>query len=108
MDIRIQKIFHEEMDGDKSFLEKDSSLQMIFGGTKYSKMEMRETWHRGIRHGIEIGLKRASLEGQKIELTKNTTNEKHKEFITKFYQLADEYGCAIQYHPQFGMVIVEK
>lgn len=108
MDSRIEHIFREEMEGDTSFQEKESGLSILFGTNKYSKVEMRETWVRGIKHGIEIGLRKASIEGQKIELNHNTTNEKHKEFIEKFYQLAAEYKCAVQYHPQAGMVIVDR
>ena len=108
MDSRIEHIFREEMEGDTSFQEKESGLSILFGTNKYSKVEMRETWVRGIKHGIEIGLRKASIEGQKIELNHNTTNEKHKEFIEKFYQLAAEYKCAVQYHPQAGMVIVAR
>ena len=108
MDSRIEHIFREEMEGDTSFQEKESGLSILFGTDKYSKVEMRETWVRGIKHGIEIGLRKASIEGQKIELNHNTTNEKHKEFIEKFYQLAAEYKCAVQYHPQAGMVIVDR
>ena len=81
---------------------------MLFGTNLYTKQEMRETWDRGIKHGIEIGLRKASLEGQRIELTHNTTNEKHKEFLEKFYQLAAEYKCAVQYHPEVGMVVVAR
>lgn len=109
MDLRIERIFREEMKGDTSFQEKeDSGLSFLFGTTKYSKQEMRETWDMGIKRGIEIGLYRASLEGQRIELNRNTTNEKHKEFLEKFYQLAAEYNCAIQYHPEVGMVVVAR
>lgn len=108
MDLRIERIFKEEMQGDTSFQEKESGLSLLFGTNKYSKQEMRETWNRGIKHGIEIGLRKASLEGQKIELNKNTTNEKHKEFLEKFYKLSEEYQCAIQYHPEIGMIIISR
>ena len=108
MDSRIEHIFREEMEGDTSFQETESGLSILFGTDKYSKVEMRETWVRGIKHGIEIGLRKASIEGQMIELNHNTTNETHKEFIEKFYQLAAEYKCAVQYHPQAGMVIVAR
>lgn len=63
MDLRIEHIFREAMQEDKSFQEKESGLSLLFGTTKYSKVEMRETWERGIKHGIEIGLRKASLEG---------------------------------------------
>ena len=108
MDLRIEHIFREEMKGDTSFQEKENRLSLLFGTNKYSKQEMRETWNRGIKHGIEIGLRKASLEGQRSELTYNTTNEKHKEFLEKFYQLVDEYKCAVQYHPEVGMVVVAR
>jgi hypothetical protein len=108
MDLRIQHIFDEYMKDDTSFREKDHPLGVIFGTTKYSKKEMRETWHRGIKYGIEIGLRKASLEGQRIELSQNTLNEKNKEFLEKFYQLAHEYNCAIQYHPEYGMMVIER
>lgn len=106
MDLRIERIFREEMQGDTSFQENEGTLSRILGTDKYSKQEMRETWNRGIKHGIEIGLRKASLEGQRIELYHNTSNENHKEFLEKFYQLAAEYKCAIQYHPELGMVVI--
>ena len=108
MDMRIEHIFLETMKGNTSFQEKESGLSLIFGYHKYSKVEMRETWDSGIKLGIEIGLRKASLEGQRIELSVNTTDQKHKEFLEKLYQLADDYKCAIQYHPQVGMVIVAR
>ena len=108
MDLRIENIFWEEMKGDTSFQEKASVLSLLFGTNKYTKVEMRETWNRGIKHGIELGLRRASLEGQRIELNHNTPEGKHKEFLVKFYQLADEYKCAIAYHPGCGMVVVAR
>jgi hypothetical protein len=108
MDLRIENIFWEEMKGDKSFQEKESGLSSLLGTYKFSKQEMRETWDRGIKLGIEIGLRKASLEGQRIELNYNTPEGKHKEFLEKFYQLAAEYKCAIQYHPEVGMVVVAR
>lgn len=107
MDLRIHHIFNTHMSGDKSFQEKDHPLSILFGTNKYSKQEMKETWNRGIRHGIELGLREASLDGQLISLRENTTDERHKEFINKFTQLANEYQCAIQHHPKLGMVIVD-
>jgi hypothetical protein len=108
MDSRIEQIMNEQEQSDKSFLEKDSALSSLFGQNKYTKQEMRETWLRGIRHGVEIGLFKASLEGQKIELQRSAEDEKHAEFIRKFYALAEEYGCAIQYHPIHGMTIIAR
>lgn len=108
MDLRIEKIFREEMKGDTSFEERGSVLSLIFGSNKYSRKEMKETWNMGIKHGIEIGLRKASLEGQRIELTSNTKDENHKEFLEKFYKLADEYKCEIQYHVENGMCVVSR
>jgi len=110
MDIRIENIFQEAMKGKSLLLfqERESGLSLLFGGTKYSKHEMRETWNNGIKLGIEIGLNRASLEGQRIELNHNTPEGKNKEFLEKFYKLAEEYKCAIQYHPQIGMVVLDR
>ena len=76
MDLRIEQIFAEEMEGDTSFQEHETILSLLFGTIKYSKQEMRETWNRGIKLGIKIGLDRASLEGQRIELNHNTKEGK--------------------------------
>ena len=108
MDARIEFIFREATHGDTSFIEKPSFLELIFGRDKYTPQEMRDTWHRGIKHGIEIGLIKAGLDGQRIELLNNTTDIKHSEFIEKLYELCDEYGCYIQYHPLLGMTIISK
>jgi hypothetical protein len=108
MDLRIEHIYFEEIKNDKSFKEKDDMLSLLFGRTKYSKEDIKQAWKDGIKHGIEIGLRKASLEGQRIELNHNTLEGKHKEFLEKFYQLADEYKCAVQYHPEVGMVVVAR
>jgi hypothetical protein len=109
MDLRIENIFFEEMKYDKSFQEKEFGLlSLLFGTTKYSQKEVRDIWHQGIKYGIEIGLIKASLEGQRIELNHNTSDEKHKEFLDKFHKLADEYNCYIQYHPKHGMTVITK
>lgn len=106
MKILVDNIFHEEMSGDKSFKEKGGFLSALFGGKTYNQTDMRETWDSGIKYGIEIGLRRASLEGQKIQLNSNTTKTEHIEFLEKFYKLCEDYGCAIQFHPHHGMVVV--
>ena len=108
MDLRVNHIFHEEMKGDTSFQERKTGLNLLFGPTKYTKHEMRETWNNGIKRGIEVGLRKASLEGQRIELNHNTPEGKHKDFLEQFYKLADEYNCAVQYNPEIGMVVVAK
>ena len=38
---------------------------------------------------------------EKIEL-------QDKEFLEKFYKLADEYNCQVQYHPKHGMTVITK
>ena len=108
MDLRIETIFAEQMKGDTSFNDNSASsiIEVLFG-VNYSNHDMRDTWNSGIKHGIEIGLNVASLEGQKIELNHNTPEGKNKEFIKKFYKLAEEYKCAIQYHPKKGMIIMD-
>jgi hypothetical protein len=108
MDLRIEHIYQEEMKGDNSFKERPTGLEMLFGASYKHNAELRETWRRGIKHGIEIGLRRASLEGQRIELNNNTPEGKNKEFLERVYQLSDEYKCAIQYHPELGMVVVDR
>ncbi len=109
MDIRVENIFEEEMRGDTSFSDNSpSSIKEFLFGVNYSNHDMKKTWHMGIKHGIEIGLNRASLEGQRIELNNNTPKGKNKEFLEKFYKLAEEYKCEIQYHPQIGMVAVDR
>lgn len=107
MDKRVDEIFKQEMQGDTSFTEPTGMLNMFFGSNKYSQKEMRSVWQTGIRHGIEIGLRRASIEGQIIELNQNTIDDKHKEFLKKFYELANDYKCGVKYHPFKGMIVVD-
>lgn len=109
MDLRVERIFQDEMKDDKSFQEKESSLTIFFG-SRYTNQDMRDTWNKGIKHGIEIGLRKASLDGQIIDLNTNThiNNSRHKEFLEKFYKLSDEYNCAIQYHPEVGLKVIDK
>jgi hypothetical protein len=92
---------------DNSFKEKETGLSLLFGGHKYTQSEVREIWFNGIRVGIEHGLNNASLQGQKIEITRNMSNPRHKEFYDKFLELASKYNCQIQYHPLHGMVVVD-
>lgn len=107
MDLLVDHIFSEEFKNDSSFTEKTNFLSVLFGTHKYSQSEVREIWKRGIKLGIETGLTKAGLEGQKIELL-NNANERQKEFIKKFYALSEEYMCSIQYHSRIGMVIIDR
>ncbi len=105
---RVEYIFREEMKGDTSFQERETGFSLLFGGEKYSKHDMRNTWENGIKYGIEIGLQKASLEGQRIELNQNTKDSNHLAFLEKFYRIAEEHNCAIQYHPVLGMTIISR
>jgi hypothetical protein len=110
MDSRIERIFKELTKGDTSFKDDSpSSIKEFLFGVSYSRLEMKETWNSGIKYGIETGLNAASLEGQIIELNNNNTlDRKKKEFLEKFYKLAEEYECTIQYHPKVGMVVIDR
>ena len=105
---RVELLLEKYKKEDKSFQEKETQLQRLFRpfGESYTKYEMRNTWFSGIKHGIEIGLFESSLEGQKIQLYDNITDPKQKEFLDKFYALASEYNCSIQYHPIDGMTVI--
>ena len=106
MDARVWMIFNDEMSGDTSFLDDGGGLLVkMLGGVKYNSSDMRNTWHSGVRHGIEIGLRRASVDIQRFELYHSIKDPKQKEFLDKFYALAAEYDCAIQYHPKEGMMV---
>ena len=103
---RVEYIFWKEMKDDTSFNDnRPSSIKEFLFGVSYSNQDMRETWDSGIKHGIEIGLRCNSLEGQRIELDTNTSEGKSKEFLEKFYKLADEYNCAIQNNPEIGLTV---
>lgn len=57
---RAERIFKEEMEGDTSFTEKVTGLGLLFGPIRYSQAEARDIWNKGIKLGIEIGLRRAN------------------------------------------------
>jgi len=87
---------------DKSFTEKG-----LFGLTPiYSQQEVRDIYFNAIGYGMKIGIEIGSIKGQQIELYANANN-RQKEFLDKFYKLADEYDCAISYHPVNGMQIID-
>lgn len=94
---RVEKIFEEEMKGDTSFTEKESRLQLLFGGTRYSQAELRCIWNNAIKLGIEIGLRRAN---DKIKAAPENT-----EFLQEFYKLSEKYNCKISFHPREGMIV---
>lgn len=103
--LRVDQIYFQNFFGDKSFTEKPGWGSSI--NYKHQR-ELRDTWELGIKTGIEVGLYSASLEGQRIELTNNTTNPKHIEFLEKHYALCAEYNVAIQYHQLAGMCIINQ
>lgn len=108
MESRIEQMFHEEMRNDTSFQEPETLLRSLFGSTKYTKKEARDIWKSAIKLGIRIGINRSIPSGQIIDLNKNTSNQKHKEFLEKFYKLANDYNCSIQYHHRYGLIITSK
>jgi hypothetical protein len=113
MDTRVEQIFKDTMEGDNSFRSNAPLLLRLFGGVKYTQDEMRENYYRGIKFGIEVGLRNGSLEGQKVGMYRNIENSGEKnemrviEFLDKFYAMAGEYEMGIKYHPQHGLVVVD-
>jgi len=106
MNAYIERLMMKERETDTSFTGSSGFLGLF--STKYTQAEVREIWFRGKRSGIEIGLQKASLEGQRLEAYHNITDPKHKEFLDKFYALAAEYECGIQYHPELGMCVIDR
>ena len=90
---------------DKSFTESERGFFGI--PIKYSQSECREFWFKAMELGIQEGIRIGSIQGQRIDTTNNCKNERHKEFYTKVLKLADEYNCAILYHPLEGMCVVD-
>lgn len=107
MDARLDMLMYDIKKNDKSFQEKETFLSLLFGGHAFTQNEMRDTWFMGIRRGLEIGLNKASLEGQKIEIRNNIVNDRHKEFYNEFLKLSERHKCQIQYHPSHGMCVVD-
>ncbi len=104
MDSRIKIMMMEQKKNDTSFTDKS-----LFGfPIKYKQSEVREIWFQAMEVGVEMGLIAGTLEGQQIDITNNCKNDRHKEFYTKFLELAQEYKCGIQYHPLNGMCIIDR
>lgn len=100
----VDRLVMEQRSRDTSFTDRG----LLGFEPKYPQHEVREVWFRGIAYGIEIGLHKASLEGQRVELHSNSKTEKQREFLDRFYELCNQYGCAIQYHPEVGMVVIDR
>lgn len=102
MDKYIDSIMFEHRLHDQSFRERG-----FLWPPKYKQSKVRDIWFKGIRHGVKIGLNRTILQGQIIETQGNITNPRQKEFYDKFLKLAQEYNCAIQWHPDVGMCVLD-
>lgn len=107
MDLRVEYIFQEEMKGDTSFQKEEGFLSSLFS-PRITNSDLRDAWEKGIKHGIEIGLRKASLEGQQIEINQNSTSDVERMFLQEFHDLCSKYKCAIQYHPEKGMVVINR
>ena len=93
---------------DTSFTEKPTILESLFGGDSVSRREVRDIWLKGIEVGMGEGIHIASLEGQRIELGQSVKTSFQSEFLWKFHELCHKYGCAIQFHPDHGMCVVDR
>lgn len=107
MDLRIEEIYKQEV-GNATNRERPTGLELLFGYNYKHRAELKQTREQGIKLGIEIGLRRASLEGQKLEVYQNVKDKRQKEFLDKFYALCSEMEFAIQHHPQHGMIVVDR
>lgn len=102
-DPRVFYAIQEAKKNDNSFTEKG-----LFGtAPTYKQTEVRKIWFQAMSLGMVEGLRMATLDGQKIDLFKNCKEQRHKEFLEKFYKLANEYNCAITFHPLEGMCVID-
>lgn len=101
-DPRVYYAIREAKRTDKSFTERGLWGLPIM----YSQSECREFWFEAMELGIQEGLRIGSIQGQRIDTSNSCKNERHKEFYTKFLKLAEEYNCAIVYHPHEGMCVM--
>ncbi len=102
-DARVYQAIQNQKQHDTSFTEKG----FLGIEPKYKQSDVRDIWFRAMALGMQEGLRMGSLEGQKIDITQNCKNERHKEFYKKFLELAEEYKCGIQYHPTIGMCVMD-
>ena len=104
MDLFIQIQVENIKETDTSFTEKG-----LFGITpKFKQSEMRETWFLGISEGLEIGMRLASLAGQKVTLDNSPKTEMQTKFLQELADISKKYSCAVQFHPEHGMCIVDR
>ena len=100
-DPRVFYAIQEAKKNDTSFTEKG-----LFGITpKYTQHEVREIWFDAMSLGMIEGLRMGTIQGQRIDLFNNCTEQRQKDFLEKLYKLSEEYNCAVVYHPEEGMCI---
>ena len=102
-DPRVFNAIQNAKKTDNSFKEKGFLGMPI----RYSQAECREFWFQAMSLGMIEGLRMATIEGQKIDLLNNCKTPKQKEFLEKFFKLAEAYNCAIVFHPNEGMIITD-
>jgi ABC-type tungstate transport system permease subunit len=103
-DPRVYNAIQNAKKHDKSFT--DRGLFKMFP-PKYEQSRVREIWFQAMALGMQEGLRMGSLEGQRIDISTGCKNERHKEFYEKHLKLAQEYNCAIAYHPMEGMCVMD-
>lgn len=102
-DPRVYNAISEMRLNDKSFTDRG-----FLGIThKYDQYEVREIWFQAIELGMHEGLRMGSIDAQRIDLYHNCKLQRQKDFLDKFYKLAEEYNCAIVYHPEEGMTVLD-
>lgn len=106
-DPRVFHAIQEAKRTDNSFKEKENFFTVLKGGITYSQSDCREFWFQAMAIGMEEGLRMGSIQGQRIDLLNSCKDHRQKEFLEKFYKLAEEYNCAIVYHPSEGMCVVD-
>lgn len=104
----IKQRMNEIRRTDKSFMEKPTILEMIFGTVKISRAEAREIWFQGREVGMWDGIHMVNIEGQRLMLDNSPKTRLQNEFLQKHYELCARYGCAIQFHPEHGMCVVDR
>ena len=103
-DVRVFNAINEMKKNDTSFT--DGGFMGMFP-PKYAQHEVRKIWFHAISLGMQEGLRMGTIQGQRIDLFNNCKEPRQKEFLEKFYKLAEEYNCAIVYHPHDGMVVTD-
>lgn len=79
----------------------------LFGGKKYDRYEVGELRYSAFYSGVTQGLHQASVQGQVIHAHSSATNERQREYLRRMDELSLELKCGIQYHPDFGVQVVD-